>query len=84
MHPYGSTMARMLDPLAWSADADLYITSDLCRQKLGSQFNRFKPYGHVVVRAYEGGTKYRIFVLDPLAGDYSIKYASDEMDVQTN
>lgn len=84
LHPYGSTMARMLDPLAWSADADLYITSDLCRQKLGSQFNRFKPYGHVVVRVYEGGTKYRIFVLDPLAGDYPIKYASDEMNVQTN
>ena len=78
LHPYGSTLARILDPLAWKANAELYITSDLCKKKLGTLYNNFKPYGHVVVRVYDGGSKYRIFVLDPFAGDYPVKYASEE------
>ena len=84
LHPYGSTLARVIDPLAWRADVDLYITSNLSQKKLGSQFNRFKPFGHVVVRVYENGAKYRIFVLDPFAENYPVKYESDEITVRTN
>lgn len=41
-------------------------------------WKNFVPYyGHVVVRVYEGGTKYQVFVLDSKVPDYHILYKTE-------
>lgn len=76
-HPYPPTLERMLDRSIWPDDRDFYITTDSSREDLGeTMWSVFKPYGHIVVRVYPGGRKYRIFVLDVFSGDYRVKYAS--------
>lgn len=76
-HPKTVTANRFLDPV-YPGRRDLYITGDISRQDLGENiWSKFKPYGHVVVRVYEGGQKYQVFVLDPKSYDYSIIYKSE-------
>ena len=37
-----------------------------------------QPYfGHIVVRVYEGGKSYQIFVLDAYSKDYRVIYKSE-------
>ena len=77
-HPVPSTMKRMTDPLVWTKPAEFYITVDQARGKLGEElWSHFKPWGHIVVRVYEGGHKYQVFVLDPDKLDYPVKYVSE-------
>ncbi len=77
-HPVPSTMTRMTDPLVWTRPAEFYITVDQARGKLGEElWSHFKPWGHIVVRVYEGGKTYQVFVLDPDDLTYPIKYKSD-------
>ena len=77
-HPVPSTMSRMVDPLVWTKPAEFYITVDQPRQKLGEElWSYFKPWGHIVVRVYEGGQEYQVFVLDADSLDYNVIYKSD-------
>ena len=77
-HPVPSTMSRMVDPLVWTKPAEFYITVDQPRQKLGEElWSYFKPWGHIVVRVYEDGHKYQVFVLDADSLDYNVIYKSD-------
>lgn len=77
-HPVPSTMTRMTDPLVWTEQGEFYITVDQARGKLGEElWSHFKPWGHIVVRVYEGGHKYQVFVLDADSLDYPIIYKSD-------
>ncbi len=77
-HPVPSTMARMTDPLVWTEPGEFYITVDQARGKLGEElWSHFKPWGHIVVRVYEGGETYQVFVLDPDNLEYPIKYKSE-------
>lgn len=77
-HPVPSTMARMTDPLVWPDYGEFYITVDKAREKLSDElWQHFKPWGHIVVRVYEGGKEYQMFVLDPDRLDYPIKYISE-------
>ena len=77
-HPVPSTMARMTDPHVWTEQGEFYITVDQARNKLGEElWSHFKPWGHIVVRVYEGGEKYQVFVLDADSLDYPIVYKSD-------
>ena len=77
-HPVPSTMARMTDPLVWTEQGEYYITVDQARKKLGEElWSHFKPWGHIVVRVYEGGEKYQVFVLDADTLDYPVIYKSD-------
>ena len=76
-HPKTVTARRFLDPV-YPGRRDLYITGDISRGDLGEEiWANFKPYGHVVVRVYEGGSSYQVFVLDPHSYDYRIIYKSD-------
>lgn len=76
-HPKTVTANRLLDPV-YPGRRDLYITGDISRVDLGEDiWSHFKPYGHVVVRVYEGGTSYQVFVLDAHSYDYRIIYKSD-------
>lgn len=77
-HPVPSTLARMTDPLVWPDQGEYYITVDKAREKLTEElWSNFKPWGHIVVRVYEGGKEYQVFVLDPDRLDYPIKYVSE-------
>ncbi len=77
-HPVPSTMARMVDPMVWTEPGEFYITVDQARGKLGEElWSHFKPWGHIVVRVYEGGETYQVFVLDPDNLEYPIKYKSE-------
>ena len=77
-HPVPSTMARMTDPLVWPDQGEFYITVDKAKEKLSEElWSYFKPWGHIVVRVYEGGKEYQVFVLDADTLDYPIIYKSD-------
>ena len=77
-HPVPSTMSRMVDPLVWTNPGEFYITVDQARGKLGEElWSYFKPWGHIVVRVYEGGQEYQVFVLDADTLDYPVKYKSE-------
>lgn len=77
-HPVPSTMKRMTDPLVWTTPGEFYITVDQARGKLGEElWSYFKPWGHIVVRVYEGGNEYQVFVLDADTTDYPIIYTSE-------
>lgn len=77
-HPVPSTMTRMTDPLVWPDQGEFYITVDKAREKLSEElWSHFKPWGHIVVRVYEGGKEYQVFVLDPDKLDYPVKYVSE-------
>ena len=73
-----TTMTRMTDPLVWTEQGEFYITVDQARGKLGEDlWSHFKPWGHIVVRVFEGGEKYQVFVLDADKLDYPVIYKSD-------
>lgn len=77
-HPVPSTMARMTDPLVWPDQGEFYITVDKAKEKLSEElWSYFKPWGHIVVRVYEGGKEYQMFVLDADTLDYPIIYKSE-------
>ena len=77
-HPVPSTMARMSDPMVLPEQPEFFITVDQARQKLGENlWGKFKPWGHIVVRVYEGGDEYQVFVLDADTLDYPVIYQSD-------
>ena len=77
-HPVPSTMTRMTDPMVWPGEHEFYVTVDQAREKLGKVlWSHFKPWGHIVVRVYEGGKKYQVFVLDADSTDYQVIYKSD-------
>ena len=77
-HPVPSTMARMSDPMVLPQQPEFYITVDQPRKKLGEElWSKFKPWGHIVVRVYEGGKTYQLFVLDADKLDYPVIYKSD-------
>lgn len=84
-HPVPSTMARMVDPMVWPTQGEFYITVDQARRKLGEElWSYFKPWGHIVVRVYEGGEEYQVFVLDADSRDYHIIYKSEIKEAKTN
>jgi hypothetical protein len=77
-HPVPSIMARMVDPMVWTTPGEFYITVDQARKKLGEDlWSHFKPWGHIVVRVYEGGEEYQVFVLDADKTDYPVIYKSE-------
>lgn len=81
-HPATATFDRVTNP-QYPGRRELYITGDVSREQLGEErWSQFKPFGHVVIRVYEGGTQYRVYVLNPLSYDFSVKYMSDIYEVK--
>ena len=76
-HPVATTAKRYIDPV-YPGRRDMFITGDTSRERLGEElWSHFKPYGHIVVRVYENGNSYQVFVLDPRSRDYRIIYKSE-------
>ncbi len=79
-HPSYPTIRRMLDPQLPGSKL-LFATTDVSEQHLAETWKDMQPWGHIVVRVYDGGKRYRIFVLDATSKDYRIKYSSPEFKV---
>ena len=72
-HPKSSFMDRVADKL-YRGKHIVYTTSESGREQLGEErFKRIKDWGHIVIRVYEYGESYQIFVLDATSEDYRIK-----------
>jgi hypothetical protein len=76
-HPFKGTFERIDDPLLYDTPREYYITHDFARHFLGRKnWEKFKPYGHIVCRVYPGGNTYQMFVLDIFSADYRVIYKS--------
>lgn len=82
-HPHPSTLARMVDPLVYEGKRSYFITclSEGHKRNLGSAANVFKPAGHIVIRVYAGGAKYRAYVLDVMKESYPVLFQSEEVEL---
>lgn len=82
-HPYSETLKRIVDPMTYNTPRKLYITTEGSRERLGEElWQCFEPwYGHVVVRVYDGGNSYQVFVLDAKSGDYRILHAGEVVEL---
>lgn len=71
-HPYSDTVQRIMDPHNPCGKL-IYPTQETGRARMGDELaDKLQPAGHIVVRVYEGGKSYQIFVLDSKSTDYRI------------
>ena len=77
-HPWKTTVQRLADHL-YPKPIDLYCTTDSGREQVGAELfdSTVKPCGHIVIRVYEGGTSYQVFVLEARSTDYKVIYKTD-------
>jgi hypothetical protein len=80
VHPHPEVLARMTDKTIYPDDRLIFATGmfkDLS-DNLGEAVNAIvHPQGHTVIRAYEGGRKFKVFVLDSVSGKFEVKYTTD-------
>lgn len=73
-HPWKDTVQRLVDPLL-PVRPEIYVTTNSGKDQVGEElFKNIKPAGHIVIRVYEGGLSYDIFVLDATNTDYGVIY----------
>ena len=77
-HPWKATVQRIYDP-QMPGKRQMFATCDAAKEQVGPElWAKVQPYfGHIVVRVYEGGKSYQIFVLDAYSKDYRMLYKSD-------
>lgn len=81
-HPRRETVQRIFDP-QMAVLSEVYVTTDAGREQVGEDlFSRIKPAGHIVIRVYEGGSAYQIFVLDNKSTDYHIIYQTEVRELK--
>ena len=75
-HPHPAAMTRIVKqgvPEIFPAGITEYRRNEMLEKGLGDQI---RQDGHVVVRVYNGGKKYQIFVLNDRSLDYEVIYKS--------
>lgn len=76
-HPRRETVERITDP-QYRGRRDIYTTSEAGRAKMGEDaWNKIKGTGHIVVRVYEGGKSWQVFVLDAASTYYHVLQSSE-------
>lgn len=77
-HPEPEPLASMLSHELYEGERDVYAAGIVAntRKRLGKDGAMIKPDGHVVVRVYPKGEKFRIYVLDNKSDQYGIVYKS--------
>jgi beta-lactamase superfamily II metal-dependent hydrolase len=82
-HPHPETLARMTDKSIYPGERLIFTTGMFkgIKDSLGEAVGAIiEPQGHIVIRAYEGGRKYRVFVLDSYSGKFEIRYSTDDIN----
>ena len=76
-HPWKTTVQRLADHL-YPKPISFYTTTDSGREQVGAElFDAVvKACGHILIRVYEGGKSYQVFVLDARSTDYEVLYSS--------
>ena len=76
-HPFKETVRRVYDS-QMPGKRKMYLTCDAAREQVGEElWKNIEPhYGHIMVRVYEGGKSWQLFVLDAYSTDYRIIYKS--------
>jgi beta-lactamase superfamily II metal-dependent hydrolase len=78
-HPDTESMVRMCDKTIYP-DKRLIFSTGMCKvisDNLGATVDNIKSWGHVVVRIYEKGEKFKVFVLDSESENPTVKYSTD-------
>ena len=77
-HPWRETVRRIYDP-QMPGKKQMFCTCDAAREQVGEELwkNVQQYFGHIVVRVYEGGHSYQIFVLDAATGNHEVIYKSN-------
>ncbi len=76
-HPWSATVRRIADP-QMPGRRMMFVTHDTGRGQVGEElWKLFPPHGHIVVRVYEGGASYQVFVVDAEEEDGQILYQTD-------
>jgi hypothetical protein len=77
-HPHPVTLSRMCDKSIYPDERALFSTGTFkgVEEKPG-EAEAIKSWGHVIIRVYEKGRKYKIFVLDSESGKFEVKYSTD-------
>ena len=76
-HPRRETVERITDP-QYKGRHHLYVTSQAGRAKMGEEaWAKIKGCGHIVVRVYENGLSWQVFVLDATSTDYPVIQSSE-------
>ena len=79
-HPRPETIRRLTDPHL--KIQGIFASSRTGASVCGEEYGNMTAVGHVVVRVYEGGQKWQIFVLDNKENGYKIIYSSKIMSVE--
>ncbi len=83
-HPHPAAMTRIVKqgvPEIFPAGITEQRRNEMLEKGLGDQI---RPDGHIVVRVYNGGSKYQIFVLNDRSLDYEIIYKSKVFKAKGN
>lgn len=74
-HPRKESVQRIYDHQMPGA-RKMYLTCDAAREQIGEElWKNVEPVqGHIMVRVYEGGKSWQLFVLDAYSTDYRIIY----------
>ena len=79
-HPRAETVQRVTDPLGRGKRL-LYTTSEAGRAKMGEElWCGISGTGHIVIRVFPGGDRYKLYVLDATSADYPILYESEFLE----
>lgn len=80
-HPQPTSLTTMLNETLYSGDRMVFAAGLVKsnRIRLGSDGNKIKPDGHIVVRVYGGGDEFQIFVLNDRSEDYEIIYQTERI-----
>lgn len=78
-HPERDPLARMLSTDLYQGERFVFAAGlvENNRIRLGENGEEIRPSGHVVIRVYEGGDTWQIFVLNDSSEDYEIIYKTD-------
>ena len=80
-HPQPDPLANMLDKDIYGNDRMVFAAGmvESNRVRLLDNGQQIKPDGHVVVRVYEGGEEFQVFVLNDRNNKYDVIYQTEKI-----
>ncbi len=80
-HASTTAVGNMLNTSLYTGDRHIFAAglTDASRTNLGADADKIKV-GHIVIRVYEGGSQWQVFVLDQTSTDYHILSLTEVLD----